>query len=241
LSAAAYGGWLAAAVAAAAWLAVQRVLVVRREAVTRACHELRGPLTAVGLALDLGCREERLSSAQLRAIRSELGRATLALEDLAGAPRGRTVPTEAAALDLDDLVEHSVRAWEGPARAAGVDLRLTRPGTDAPRRVRGDRLRLAQAVGNLIANAVEHGGDQVTVSLNTDATTVRLEVSDNGPGLPAPVEVICRQARQGSGGRGRGLAIAAGIARLHGGRLFVAPAEAGARLVLALPCAADPD
>ena len=73
---AAYGGWLAAGLAMVVWLALQRASAARMEAVTRACHELRGPLTAARLGLELGCHGQNLSTAQLRAIGSELGRAS---------------------------------------------------------------------------------------------------------------------------------------------------------------------
>ena len=51
------------------------------EAVARACHELRGPLAAARLGLELGVRVGELSPAQLRALELELGRASLALDD----------------------------------------------------------------------------------------------------------------------------------------------------------------
>jgi signal transduction histidine kinase len=92
VSVAAGVGWLAAALAGGAWLLLQRGLSERMEAVARACHELRGPLTAARLGLELGTRGDSLSAAQLRAIELELGRATLALDDLARAPERRRSP-----------------------------------------------------------------------------------------------------------------------------------------------------
>src|SRR5207253_667336 len=73
------GGWMAASAAALAALIVRRSLDVRMEAVARACHELRGPLAAAQLGLELGVRVGELSPAQLRALDLELGRASLAL------------------------------------------------------------------------------------------------------------------------------------------------------------------
>ena len=71
----------------------------------------------------------------------------------------------------------------------------------------------------------------------TSAHTVRIEVLDEGPGLPEPVAALVRRPRAGRGARGRGLAIGEDIAARHGGRLAAAPTERGARLVLELPTA----
>ncbi len=231
--AATYAGWLTAGVAVAMWLALHRSLDNRREAVARACHELRGPLAAARLGLDLGRRAEPLSAAQLRAINLELGRAALALDDLSRAPAGGPLgpaPRDLERIDLAALLSDSVRAWQPSAADAGVELSLTCVGSLPP--VRGDRLRLAQVTGNLIANAVEHGAARVTVVGCASGAGVRIEVCDDGPGLPAPLSELVRRARHGRGVHGRGLAIASSVAALHGGRLVAEPCEVGARLVL---------
>jgi signal transduction histidine kinase len=102
--------------------------------------------------------------------------------------------------------------------------------------VHGDRLRLAQAIGNLVANAVEHGRGRITLTARpAGAGRVRVEVADEGAGLPVALGDLTRRARGGRGARGRGLAIAAEVARSHGGRLETAPSARGARLVLELP------
>jgi signal transduction histidine kinase len=106
--------------------------------------------------------------------------------------------------------------------------------------VRGDRVRLAQAVGNLVANALEHGDGRVQLQARAQGDRVRIEVADEGPGLPVGVGDLARRARAGRGRRGRGLAIAADIADRHGGRLVAAPAAHGARVALELPAWRDP-
>jgi signal transduction histidine kinase len=247
--AAACGGWIAAGVLTALWLAAQRVLDARMEAVARACHELRGPIGAARLGLELASRAGSLSAEQLRAIDSELGRATLALEDLAAAAEGRNPRWEAGAVDLESLLAETVAAWTPSAAAAGIELRMCWTGGTSP--VRADRLRLAQATSNLIANAIEHGGEWVEVrgcskppSGETEegrpglAIAARIEVIDDGRGLPVPLDELTRRARRGRGRRGRGLAIAAGVAASHGGHLTAEASEHGAHLTLELPAAA---
>lgn len=127
----------------------------------------------------------------------------------------------------------SVEAWRPAATVRAVELKLAWSGR--PGSVWGDRLRLAQATGNLIANAIEHGGGVVEVRGSIEEGRARVEVSDAGPGLPAPVAELARRPRAGRGTRGRGLAIAGAVAASHGGRLEAAPSRRGARLVLELP------
>ena len=139
------GGWLAACCAATVALLAWRTLGTRMEAVTRACHELRGPLTAARLGLQLGARAGDLSAERLRALDLELGRAGLALDDLgAMGTRHRSTPASTP-VDMGELVSSSVEAWRGAAAARGCELRAVWFGP--PAAVRGDRLRLAQATG----------------------------------------------------------------------------------------------
>jgi signal transduction histidine kinase len=238
MSAAAYAGWMAAGLAGSAGVVLGRLALGRRAAILRACHEVRGPLTALGLAVELGCRGQGLSGGQLAAMRLELGRAALALDDLAAPPVRELAPQSSGTVDLTALVAESVLGWEAAARTAGVHLRPESRG--GATWVTGDRLRLAQAVGNLIANAIEHGGGQVGVRVTQEGTTARVELRDHGPGLTEPLETLVARARRGRGRRGHGLAIASRIAAAHGGRLTAPPASLGARLVLSLPAAPPP-
>ena len=226
-------GWLSAGLVFALWLAAARAGEGRMEAVARACHELRGPITAARLGLERALLAGPLSAAQLLAIDAELGRATLALDDLAGARAGGEMRREPAPVDLRRLLAELGDAWQATAQAAGAELRVSFGGTRTL--VRGDALRLRQAIGNLIANAIEHGGGLVEVRGSVGPSSARVEVSDAGPGLPAPVAQLASRARRGRGYRGRGLAIATSVAAAPGGRLAAGPCERGARLVLELP------
>jgi signal transduction histidine kinase len=229
----AYLGWIVATVAAACALVCRRNAGVRRTVIARACHELRGPLAAALLGLEYGARSGELGSGRLHAIELELGRAALALEDLAnpqGAPR-RARSREA--VDFHGLLAKSVEAWQASAAARGCQLSLRWTGGRAV--VTGHRLRLAQATGNLIANAIEHGGGVIEIHGHAGVASLRLEVIDDGPGLSAPVPELARRGGRAFGLRGHGLAIACSVARAHGGRLASAPSERGARLVLELP------
>jgi signal transduction histidine kinase len=224
----------------------------------RARHEVRGPLCTAQLALD-GLEP----SARVTAIGMELRRAALALEDLARPPRraaldgllgpacgaldgflarrrhrcarlGRgRVDGPPAGVDVARLLADAAPVWRALADARGARLAVE----PSPAVVAGDPLRLAQACANLVTNAIEHGGGHVRVSSWTAGERVRIDVADDGPGLPAPLAQLITAARGRRSARGHGLAIAAVIAERHGGRLTATPTSRGARLALELPAA----
>ena len=138
---------------------------------------------------------------------------------------------------MADVLRDAVAVWRPVARSRRRELHLE--ACPAGAAIRGDRLRLAQACGNLLANALEHGHGTVRVRGRAVDARVRIEVVDDGPGLPEPVAALARRPRAGRGRRGRGLAIAAEIAARHGGRLAAAPAAGGARVALELPAAGE--
>ncbi len=223
-----------ALVAVAAW-----ELRRRREMVARACHELRGPLTAVRLSLATMERRGEAPAERLAAIDRELRRAGLALDDFAAARSGRRVVDRAERVEVAELLEEQFHSWNAVAGAFDSVLLL---GARLPGSlVVGDRLRLAQAISNLIANALEHGPGRVELmARRVGAEHVRIEVLDEGPGLPLPLAELVGRARAGRGRRGRGLAIASQIAARHRGRLVASPARGGTRIALELPLVRRP-
>ena len=226
--------WALAVAGATAALVAAVELRRRRELVARACHELRGPLTAVRLGLTTMERRHEAPPERLAALDLELRRAGLALDDFAAARSGKRAIDRTEPVEIAELLEEQFESWHVVAGAFDSHIAL---GTVLPGAlVNGDRLRLAQAVSNLVANALEHGRGRVELTARAVGHGhVRIEVIDEGPGLPAPVPELTRRARGGRGRRGRGLAIAAEIAERHGGRLVAAPTPGGARIGLELP------
>ncbi len=207
----------------------RRRTALRAELVARACHEVRGPLGAAHLALHgLGRR-----GVPVRAVEDELWRAARALADLAVAPAGDRALDAPEPVDVGALLRRQTRSWGPGVTASGRELRFAEPAGALV--VHADRLRLAQATANLVANALEHGAGAVDVSVTAVGDRIAIEVTDEGPGLPAPLRELTVRARSGRGSRGRGLAIASDIAARHGGCVATAPSARGARLVLELP------
>jgi signal transduction histidine kinase len=221
---------MAALVIAALMHVARRATAERLEAVARASHELRGGIGAARLGLALADPHGVLEPARMRAVQLELDRAVLALEELDGRPVGWAFER----VDVLDLLSESVAAWRPVAAVHGAELHLRWSGERAV--VLGDRVRLAQATANLIANAIEHGGGVVEVRGTCAGDAVKMQILDDGPGLPKPVAELIRR-RHDRSGRGLGLGIAAEVIDGHGGRLSAAPSAVGARLMIELPTA----
>ena len=107
-----------------------------------------------------------------------------------------------------------------------------------------DRLRLEQALGNVVDNALRCGGSTVELSAEAGEHGVRLWVRDDGEGFPAGFEAAAFErftradAARGRGGAGLGLAIVAAIARAHGGSAGAGNRVAGgAEVWIRLPAA----
>ena len=203
------------------------VLELRRrlELVARAEHELRGPVAVVSLAVER-MRREPGGRRCARALDSELERLRAGLDDLAAARAGRRLLGRMRRTDLESLVRSGLDAWRPALREEGRPVRLDwRAGRAA---VRADRGRLAQALGNVVANAAEHGEGPVELRAERTGGVVRVEVLNRAAG----------ERRRPGRGRGRGLRIASDAARDAGGSLRLT--SRADRVVAALELPEDP-
>jgi signal transduction histidine kinase len=199
IAAAATAGWAVAAACGLGMLWMRR----RLERVADAEHELRGALTAFGLGVH-GLGRTAAGRRLAMALETELERARSALADLSGARPDRPQP-----LALERMVRSAAHAWQpaAPGRRLDVDWRAGGSLAVAPAG------RVAQVLGNLVANAVEHGHGPVGVRAVPARRAVRVEVSNAALRAPG--------WRPSAAGRGRGLRIARRAARAAGGRLTV--------------------
>ena len=198
----------------------------RLELVACAAHELRGPATAIGLAASTLARQPG-GSAAAAALEVQLERMRLGLRDLELARSGRRSDPAASPIVLERFLEAIARGWRPVAAAAGRGLELRSEVGEAA--VEADRGRLTQALGNLLSNAIEHGGGVVELNGRRSGDRVVLEVRDQG-------EADRSHARSAPGqGRGRGLRIAAAAVEEAGGRLTLARHDAGTGAEVELP------
>jgi two-component system, OmpR family, sensor kinase len=222
-----------------------------RRFVADASHELRTPVAVIKAELEAALRagghDAQVREALVAALEECDHLAQLA-EDLlvvARAAEGE-LPVRREAIEVRPLLE-GVRARFGDrAREHGRDLRVD--GGDGLL-VEGDDLRLRQALGNLVDNALRHGsGDVVLRARRGEADGgVELEVADEGAGFDADLadrafERFARgDAARTRGGTGLGLAIVRAIAEAHGGRAeIVTDGHPGAAVRLRLPAAGGP-
>lgn len=206
------------------------------ESLIKPIHELRGALGALdlGLATMQRATPSRLGlDASVTALRAPLERARLAVADLDACLLGRPAAsaTGAEPIELASIVLQCARSWSRLAPSYSSRFRIDwRAG---PVLVRGNGGRLKQALDNLIANALEHGGGRVLVESDVQAGCVRVAISDGGPG-PSRIGVK-RRKRSACSPRGHGLSIAKDIVEAHGGKLLHGTGGNGAAIVVELP------
>lgn len=227
---------------------LEQALRRERRFVDEASHELRTPLANLRTELDLALRRSRSSeelAAALRSAAEETERLARLAEDLlvlARTDRGR-VPVRREPVDLAELVGGTVEAFAVRAAKAGVSIE-----THVPSGLRAslDPLRVRQAIGNLLDNALRHTppGGMVTVDVIHSDGFLSLGVRDTGEGfpaafLPSAFEPFTRPDASRSredGGTGLGLAIVRAVAEAHGGTAEARNRpEGGASITLRIP------
>jgi heavy metal sensor kinase len=219
-------------------------LARERRFVADASHELRTPLATLRTELELAMRRPRSPEELGEALRSageEVERLVRLAEDLlvlARADDGRLL-LRVERHDVRGLLDAVAGRNDSRASAAGRALEVSGPGEQA---LTGDRMRLEQALGNLVDNALRHGEGTVRLEARTENSWLVLSVGDQGEGfppefLPHAFERFSRAdvARTG-GGVGLGLAIVEAIARAHGGSARAANrAGGGAEVAIVIP------
>jgi signal transduction histidine kinase len=165
---------------------------------------------------------------------SSLHLATVALERLEREINGGSPEEAATDVSVAQLIEGSAQRWRSAAALSGGSLQVK--WNDDGARLKGDRFALAQALDNLLSNAIEHGGGKVTIEWAREDDWVRIAVLDAGPGHGAnPNRARLRPRRSGRGRHGHGLRVVARIASSHGGSFELRCLAGGAEASLRLP------
>jgi phosphoserine phosphatase RsbU/P len=208
-------------------------------------HDIRNPLSVIHMSaavLERGVLQEQQKAAVARIVRA-VRRVQHLIGDLLDFTQARVgggISVRKSRVDLHQAVADSVA--ELAVAFPGRELRHERSGDDL---CDGDADRIAQAVGNLVANAVAHGAPDRPITVRTESSggTFRVSVHNHGNPIPQDVlprlfEPMVRGADATAKGVGLGLYIVREIVRAHGGRVEVrSSAEAGTVFVLELPAA----
>jgi signal transduction histidine kinase len=215
-----------------------------RAFVADASHELRTPLAILKTELELALRRGRSPEelhAALRSAAEETDRLTQLAEDLltiAQTDRGE-LPVRLERIEVGKILSDVTARFSRRAEESGRVLSLS---DESGLAVNGDRLRLEQALGNLLDNALRYGAGPVQLTARARDGSVELHVRDRGPGFPEEFrerafERFSRaEASRGQNGSGLGLAIVEAIVRAHRGEAHIENrAGGGADAWLALP------
>jgi len=227
----------------------------RRQLLANLVHELGRPLGAIRSAIQAllhgADKDPQLSNDLLTGMDDETIRLQHLLDDLAGLHDqilGRT-ELNRTAVPLNDWLASTLSPWEADARQKGLDWE-TDISSNLPI-VSMDPDRMAQALGNVLSNAIKFTPQGGKVSIATKYTAGRLimQVMDSGPGIPEEErDKIFQPFYRGSQGKrivegmGLGLSIARDIVIAHSGEIRVEdnPA-AGSRFILEIPAEGIPE
>jgi signal transduction histidine kinase len=208
----------------------------RRAALNEALHELRRPLQTLALvAPGSGPEEEPVAIEwSVRLAASALERLQRQINGEALAPAVVRTPIPAR-----PLLDSAVARWKARAALTGGSLALHWRAGEAL--AAGDRCEIAQALDNLIVNAIEHGGPEVVVEVVARSGRLCVSVVDSGRGSrpqsrrESPAELVARLS--GRQLRGHGLRVVKRIAAAHGGDFRLHLSERRTEAVLELPLA----
>ncbi len=185
-------------------------------------HDLRNPLSIAEGHLELAAEE--CESEHLEDVSNALDRMDELVNDLLTLSQQGEPIGETEAINLNELVKS---CWENVETS---DATLV---ADSESTIQADRSRLQQLLENLMRNAVEHGGEEVTVSVGD--LNEGFYVADDGPGISAEErdKIFDPGYSRTDGGTGFGLAITQRVAQAHGWEIEVTEgSEGGARFVI---------
>ena len=210
-------------------------------------HDLRGPLTRLRSQLEMLAEEPAPSKHQLEA---SLAQADAVLATFNALLRIARIESGAyrsafARVDLAKIMRDVVELYQATAEDKHIEL-----GCEGLEHVDvfGDRELLAQALTNLLDNAIKYtpAGGRIDIRLSQAGKQVRLSIADNGPGIP-PAErehVLARftrlDAARSEPGNGLGLSLVRAVAEQHDGSLQLADNAPGLIVLLELPIQGRP-
>ncbi|MFD8060612.1 ATP-binding protein [Streptomyces cyaneofuscatus] len=197
---------------------IARMLTAERRLAADASHQLRTPLTALSMRI-----EEISVTDDPETVKEEANIALTQVERLTDVverllTNSRDPRTGSAVVfDLDEVIKQQIEEWRPAYRSTGRALVCS--GKHGLRAV-GTPGAVAQVLAALIENSLMHGGGTVALRTRVTGNQVVIEVTDEGPGVPAELGArIFERTISGRNSTGIGLAVARDLAEADGGRL----------------------
>jgi two-component system, OmpR family, sensor kinase len=217
---------------------LEDALARQQQLTQNASHELRTPLTVLTAEIELTLQTDLPDDARvaMTSALAEARRVSRLADDLLTLSQLEEsgLPLSREPVDLDEVLRTVAARAGDRARAEGRSIAVSAQ----PTIVSADPLRLEQALGNLVDNALSHGQGTVTLALRHDGAELVITVSDEGHGVPSGLRTLAfeRFSRASTirGGAGLGLAIVRAIAHAHGGHADIAHDDPSA-IVVTLP------
>ncbi len=200
-----------------------------RAAMADVSHQLRTPLAALRLRLDVLSQDTDPATAEeLAGAQGEIARLSHLVDGLLAVARAESVVPQPASIQVDEVIRDRVAAWRPVAEEREVELIQTGPG---PVYAQAGPGHLEQVLDNLLANALDAvpAGGHVRISALADSAGVTVLVADDGPGMsPRHRDMAFRRFFSATpGGAGLGLAIVHRLVTANGGSAALSDTPGG--------------
>jgi signal transduction histidine kinase len=218
-----------------------------RAAMADVSHQLRTPLAALRLRLDVLTQDTDAATAEeLAGAQHEIARLSHLVDGLLAVARAESVLVDPVTIQVDEVIKDRVAAWRPVAEERGVDLQAACPGPGpGPVPARAGPGHLEQVLDNLLANALDAApaGGHVVVSAAVDGDGAEVVVADDGPGMTARQQEMAfrRFFSSTPGGAGLGLAIVHRLVTSNGGSAALSDTPGGGLTVTVRLLAGPPE